>query len=297
MEQDILKQRINSMAEKIEKINKRIQKHKDRQTEDAFIKDQAPWYSQEPKSITTMQQLIQARWDNTDSRYANDPQYHTTIDDTKKRIEKDYQNFISNEQQEVKYAEHDLSDAQAILTKYQTQLDDKAAFNKEEKVAVIWQFLQNWKTQVHSWILSNAKELQNLKMNEEKEWQNYVQDHDLQDVVKNHNEYWEKKQFIKDYYAGINPLTYEVITRDYSVNEELLDKKLDEDVMVKYDYFIKQITDLAGEIVDANGLTISPKGEINGLVRGTLNNVNVWTTLSGGQIQCLHYRVYCHIAH
>jgi hypothetical protein len=297
MDQDLLNQRMASINDKIAKINKRIQKHKDRQNEAAFIKDQAPWYSQDPKSIKTMQQLIQARWDNTDKRYADDPKYHTTIDDTKKRIEQDYQGFISEEQREVTSAERDLEDAQAVLAKYQSQLDSKAAFDKEEKIKIIWNFLQSWKNQVHSWIIINAGQLKDLKADEDNSWKEYVQKHDLQDVVANHNEYWEKKQFIKDYYAGINPLTYEVIKRDYSVDEELLNKKLDEDVKIKYDYFIKQIKDLAGEIVDASGLTISPKGEINGLVHGTLNDVNVWTTLSGGQIQCLHYRVYCHIAH
>jgi hypothetical protein len=295
MDKELLNKRINAINTKIDKINKRIIKHQNNQNEKAFIRYEAPWYTSEPEDIKTIDDLVNIRWKSTDSRYADDNKTYT-IENTRKDIQDGYTHFINNEKEEVIRAQRDLKDNQNLLSKYQSELDKKDTFEKEEKVPVIWEFLQNYKKQVTAWIIANAKELHDLKENEDKNWQEYIQENDLQDVVKNHNDYWEKKKFTDDYYSGINSLTYEVYKYDGSVDNALLNKKLDADIELKYEYFIKQIKELAGEIVDAGGLNISPKGELNGIIHGTLNDVNVWTTLSGGAVQCYHYRTYVHIA-
>jgi hypothetical protein len=296
MDQEALNKRVEAVNEKIAKIEKRIKKHQDRQTEAAFIKDNAPWYSQDPKSIKTMEDLIQARWNTMDSKYANDKDHPYTIDNSRSIIEKDYKDFIDNEKHEVLYAQRDLDEQNTLLAKYKAELDKKDAFQKQEKIAVIWDFLQQYKKQVHDWIVENAQKLMELRTNEDSAWKEYIQDNDIQSEVEKGNSYRYHRDFLEEYYAIINPLTYEVYVKPGKVDEALLNRKLDDDIAVKYDYFIKQIKELAGDIVDANKLTVSPKGELNGLVHGTLNDVDVWTTLSGGVVQCYHYRTYVHIA-
>jgi len=45
-------------------------------------------------------------------------------------------------------------------------------------------------------------------------------------------------------------------------------------------------------IIDASGLSIDNQGELNGVIKGSITNVYVFTISAGGyNIQCLHYRV------
>jgi hypothetical protein len=293
MDKETLNQRINALNSKIAKINKRLLKHQENQSEQAFVKEEAPWYSDNPKAVNTIDQLVQARWDNVDSKNKSVP---LTIEDSRKSIQRAYDTYIANEKKEVEYAQQDLNTATATLTKYQSEIAKKDSFDKEEKIAIIWEFLQNWKKEVIEWTINNAKTFYQLKQNEEKAWQKYVQDKDLQTVDRT-EQYYNHRKFIENYYMSIGSLTQDVYTHNGEIDIDKLNKRLDEDVQTKYDYFVKQITELAGEIVDASNLTISPKGEINGRVHGTLHDVDVWTTLSGGVVQCLHYRTYVHIAH
>lgn len=202
----------------------------------------------------------------------------------------------------------DLNDARITLKKYELELQKLINYENEEKIEVIWNFLQNWKSLVYRWTLNNAGKYFDLKKNEQSEYIKYLNDKynvDNEKALDWHQRMNAEHFFKKYYYSDIHSLTQRVTKiiykynynddsytfEGYEVNEEELNKILDKDVKNKYDKLINEITHITGEITDAEGLTIADNGEINGTVTGK-NGIAVVNTFSAGgwNIQCFHYR-------
>ena len=101
----------------------------------------------------------------------------------------------------------------------------------------------------------------------------------------------------KEYYEDIHPYSIELYTYGGNhVDEEKLNKWLDKEVKNKYEDLIHRITEKAGKILDAKGLHIGARGEIDGYVIGDRNTVHVETITAGGHnIQIRHYRTLVNI--
>jgi len=102
--------------------------------------------------------------------------------------------------------------------------------------------------------------------------------------------------FKKEYYEPIDRFTFEISDRRGRVDEKKLEDALNKEVKRKYEKLVQDVTEKAGEIVDASNLRVNGKGEISGIIKGTKADVELWVTLSGGyNIQRSHYRAYCHV--
>lgn len=298
MTEQELKDRLNKKEIQIGKIEKRIAKWTAAKTTEAFIKHEAEFYSETPKSIKTLQDLINARnayWGGRES-----------YEESKKFIESSMTDYYRNCDREIGYAENDLQTAKDQLAKINASIQQKAEFASEEKVKVIWDFLLNWREQARQYFIENAEYYADLKKNEEKAFADWCAENNLEVVI---GDYWSEKPYkakFKDwYYRNVATLTKDLCGWGTKMDVAALDKKLDRDIQIKYIKFIAQITDKAGDIVDATHLEIGGKGDINGYVIGTKNNVHVETITAGGynvgQIvnvkhgQILHYRTLVNI--
>jgi hypothetical protein len=298
MTEQELKDRLSKKEVQISKIEKRIAKWNAAKTTEAFIKHEAEFYSETPKSIKTLQDLINARnayWGGRES-----------YEESKKFIESSMTDYYRNCDREIGYAENDLQTAKDQLAKINASIQQKAEFASEEKVKVIWDFLLNWRAQARQYFIENAEYYADLKKNEEKAFGDWCAENNLEVVL---GDYWSerphKAKFKEWYYRNVATLTKDLCGWGTKIDEKALDKKLDRDIQIKYIKFIAQITDKAGDIVDATHLEIGGKGDINGYVIGTKNNVHVETITAGGynvgQIvnvkhgQILHYRTLVNI--
>lgn len=220
-------------------------------------------------------------------------------------------------------AYRDLGEARNTLNNYIIQLEKMNNFENEEKIEAIWTFLCEWKTKVHNWYLENAKLYLKLKRGYKEskaEWKKgYLElepEPSKEDAKAYSNWRWQyhraEERFEETYYRNINSLTRDItrLTSHYvstniscteyvydgfEVDEDKLDKILEEEKKAKYQDLVKRVTAVVGTITDAKGLTIGRQhGEINGIVIGDRSKAKVETISAQGEIQCFHYRVLVH---
>ena len=131
MTQEQLKERIQKSEEKIAKIEKRIKKWQDAQSEKAFIKERG-W-------LLNMGRDRDYLWNE----------------------------YIKGCEWELDKAVQDLHDAQLTLEKYQNALNIEVAKDNEfdnNRIKVIWDFLLNYKEQVADYIRNNIDVLKALQI-------------------------------------------------------------------------------------------------------------------------------------
>ena len=223
-------------------------------------------------------------------------------------------------------AYRDLGEARNTLNNYIIQLEKMNNFENEEKIEAIWTFLCEWKTKVHNWYLENAKLYLKLKQgykDARAEWEKgYLEINPEPEKDSIGYSGWRINyrvagdNFKETYYRNINSLTIDItrlighyastsiscneyVYDDIKVDEEKLDKILEEEKKAKYQDLVKRVTAVVGNITDAKGLTIGRQhGEINGIVVGDRSKARVETISAGGyNIQVYHYRVLVHELH
>ncbi len=90
---------------------------------------------------------------------------------------------------------------------------------------------------------------------------------------------------------ALSKKAWEFISDKYYLDTQL-DTFLDREVEAKKKNLIVRIEKKAGKIIDGSFLKIGVDGNLNGLVKGEIKEVEVTTIYAGGyNIQCLHYRV------
>lgn len=281
MTQEQLQDRIQKTLVKIEKIEKRIKKWQDAQTEDACVKH----YSYELSWGKTREEIIAENWNQ----------------------------YIKNCNWELDHAVQDLHDAQLTLEKYQNMLNLEIAKDNEfenNRIQIIWEFLLNYKEQVAEYIRNNMKVLNEYyKLNSEScDFYNhkymYIQNGmSEQQWKEKYAEFRKQERELKD---AIHPYTQEVATRDwtsdnreYHVDGEKLEVILLKDCKARYFQLVNEVTKITGIITDAQGLRIRA-GELNGIIIGEKGKAKVQTFSAGGHSthiivnekhgQCFHYR-------
>lgn len=230
--------------------------------------------------------------------------YHAYVDSHKDIPESDDYNKGPNIR-ELHSAYIDLGEAKNTLTKYQDELANLDKFEGEEKVEVIWNFLMKWKELARSWYRKNCQRYFELKQGYEQAKKEFYAKYD------NKPSYYTQRAFEKEYFEYVDSLTKEIthmkgeyvyedknnpytskwVLTSYTIDEDLLEKKLAKEVKDKYTNLINEITSITGEILDAKGLEIGGKGDINGVVIGKKGKAKVLTFGAGGYaVQCFHYR-------
>lgn len=299
MTREEINTRIEKKNKDIEKINKRIAKWSNGMNEEA-------------KSICAQCEVLYDAPNYKESYRQYDAYRQSHFNDSSCFRQDSEWNKGPN-MNELYSAYRDLAEAKNTLAKYQVQLDKLTNFENEEKIEVIWNFLQQWKVRANEFYHNNVKRYFELEKGYKEAYAQFKKENQDENGKVN---YWAKSDFERNYWEGIDKLTkdittirgkyvypnpdrkweYDYVPDTYSVNESLLNKTLDDEVRAKYEDLIHRITEKAGTIVDAKYLTIGPKGDINGYIQGSKNKVHVETIGCGGwNIVCYHLRTLINI--
>lgn len=195
-------------------------------------------------------------------------------------------------------------DATATLNKYKDQLRAEIEKNKQtnadNRIEVIWTFLQNWKVIAEEFYINNIKVLDEYyKVDSQvcdlhNSSYSFKKTHTEEEIEKFLSNMKDMEIKAKNLKAEIEPLTRDIYSRKEPdhCNHELLNKELDKEVKRKYIKMVEQVTKYTGEITDASLLEIDPRGDINGYITGKEGRAHLQTILAGGyNIQRLHFRV------
>lgn len=232
--------------------------------------------------------------------------------------------------EDIKSNEKKTAEVNKTLENLKKQLIDQLTKESEienEVPEILNIFLENWKQKCFKYYSELANEYIQLTS---KEWNEYEVTEDelaklekkeydkigykyiwvkrytieeIEDILKNGlSEYKIKdlKEDIRDQYIRkyreshfqSDMFVIDTIIYSNTINENKLNKILDEDVKAKKEMFIKRIKEVIGEIKDLTGLKIGENGEVNGIAKGVKCNAKVETITAGGyNIQCYHFRV------
>ena len=268
MTQEQLKERIAKKEQEIAKIEKRIQKHEDSKNETGYIKKHAAWYSYNPSSIKTIEDLARAR----SHEALRDRE---TYEESLSFIKREYQNYLENIDGEISRANYELNEAREVINKYQKQLEAETAKQNtladvpevlkkfREELIVAWDKYDLWKQEQ---IIKEYRELCSAK----KEWR---------EMYRTLSDRWgrgwyEFRDFNAEYIHKTN------VTAADTLVMNLIDRTVE----------------IAGKITDCQYLTLDRDNQgysiINGIVIGEKGKARVESIGAGGyNIQRYHIRV------
>ena len=208
--------------------------------------------------------------------------------------------------EEAYRAYRSLADLKATLAKYETDLAKLVNFDNEEKIEVLWKFLQEWRKNAYEYFVGNVEYYHELQENEDSAFKEYQKTQEYKDLYEQFKSWYPEYiidyriqvQWRKDYYRNVDSITKTIYLSGGRHDDKRLNKILDQDVQNKYTNLVNQVTAKAGEIQDASGLYIDAKGDIAGKIVGSKATVRLWTTLSAidSEYMCPHYRSYCNVA-
>lgn len=183
--------------------------------------------------------------------------------------------------------------------KLQKLYAEKQKFNSKRDNPVLVQFLNAWKARVEEFyheqykalIANDTEELykEYSKSTTEIERRYYKGEISYSDCKR------ELRMNLSKFYGKyIDALKYCKSKRKPVFDEEKFQSELRADWNAKYDMIISRVTEIVGEIKEAN-LYIGLNGELNGVVKGESKRCKVETIGAGGyNIQCFHFRVLVH---
>lgn len=185
---------------------------------------------------------------------------------------------------DLRSTNREIAQLEENLKKYQIQLEKEINRENAPKIEVLVKFLVQWKERAVNYYHQEAVALYEMKEECSREEKKCSNNRDAMNV-------W------RDYQKRIsNRFSY--VTRDLAtykepyIDEERLDKILNDEVKRKYEDLVARVTKVVGEIKDCGYLEIGNNGSINGRVIGDKAQAYVETIYAGGyNIQCLHYRV------
>ncbi len=234
-----------------------------------------------------------------------------TIERHKKNIEKN-QKALEKEndtskhwwyKSNINYAEGNISSTLKKIAQLEKKLNDlyeeRNRLDAKRDNPVLVQFLNAWKVKVEEYYHNQYNALKEndteqlykeySKCKNEVEHKYYEGEISYQDCKE------ELKANLRNFYGKyIDALHYCKSKRNPVFNEEKFQSELKADWIKKYDMIISRVTEVVGEIKNAD-LYIGLNGELNGIVEGELGKCKVETIGAGGyNIQCFHFRVLVH---
>lgn len=204
---------------------------------------------------------------------------------------------IENAYESLENAKKVLPELQKKLQKYEADLQVIIEKENSRDIKVILDFLENWKQQVteyyirhiESWICS----LEDYYKEDRKftEWFNRNwKERNNKDLMKEMKRPVEEAKAVHAMFNYLDPyMIYQ--GGEYVLDQEKLQKDLDQEANRKYDFIIERTNAIVGQITDATNLKIGEKGDLNGYIIGTKGTAKVQTIGAGGwNIQCYHFR-------
>ena len=210
---------------------------------------------------------------------------------------------IKNLQEDIIRLQKEVAEKQKSLEGYKEQLEKEIEKANSRDVKVIIDFLEMWKGLVKNFYEESFPKWIEAREAYFKADHDYCQEanhgdwrrtndrtklEELKKVRKTANERFNGWKFLNPYIVG---------HREVSLDWEKIQKDLDHEANVKYDFIIERTNKIVGQITDASHLSISEKGDLNGIIYGTKGNAYVETIGAGGyNIQCFHFRTLIHEA-
>lgn len=209
---------------------------------------------------------------------------------------------------DLRWTLRDLENARQSLEKYRADLQTETEKANSRNIAVIIEFLENWKKRVTEFYhntFSEYPEAQEQYWEDMKQFPTYYGWRKLQ--KENPEEYIRLKNLKESIenafqwkFGHILPYVERHYNRDTQKPEWTFDdaktqKDLEQEANRKYDFIIDRTNAIVGTITDASNLEIGAKGDLNGFVFGTKGTAKVQTIGAGGyNIQCYHFRTLIH---
>ena len=222
---------------------------------------------------------------------------------------------------DLRSANKDLEYAKGQLAKYEEELATEIDKSRSRNVPAILEFLEQWKERVFSYYNDGLEKFyaekemvhelykkysdmfwdRDTAEKEQKSLEATKAYEDARDAFdKKCRGYYEKYEYetkfgkriskrkIRDgEYEYLAP--YSNFCREEAI--ERLKKDLENEANRKYDFIIERVNSICGTILDASGLSVGAKGDLNGVIIGEKGNAHVQTIGAGGyNIQVFHFR-------
>jgi hypothetical protein len=203
---------------------------------------------------------------------------------------------VSSKLEDIKGAKKKLKEAEIVLSNWEAKLEKE--IEKDNFIGgipqVIKNFLEMWKEQAYEWHIQRLEKFVIFKKDlyrQEKEASAECQGLPYRE----RRAYMEEKGLDN---IGKRLLSFGgvvVVEMDRIRNEEdrlaYLNKVLEDEKRRKAIDLVNRITEVVGTIEDASRLDVSAKGNLDGIIYGSLANAKIETIGAGGyNIQCFHYR-------
>lgn len=196
----------------------------------------------------------------------------------------------------------EIAEIRVSLDKYIAQKNAELEKAASRNVTAIIEFLEGWKTRVTEYYHERfAKFLEERKVRyaENKEYCDFVntgwykiEDREAARAARkaaSEKEDKARRAFNKKWNFIAPYVNFDTF------NDERLAKELEQEANEKYDDIINRTNAICGKIVDAQGLWVGNKGDLDGIVIGERGTAKVQTIGAGGyNIQCFHFRTLVH---
>lgn len=276
MEIEVLEKRINDKKLQLEKLNKKIEKLQNSKNEKGFIKE-VGWLfadNDELETAKTLEDLI------------NSKESKRKFSDPKAKVESEYNDYLKQQDDEIRRVQRSIEDVQNTITKYENMLVVEKSKNETIEIPELRKFFENWKKEIIDFAEKGLKEY----------WKIQKEMADFHNKAISSSNYTEEeiRSKLADYRKQINDILtgWVKVRKDKTVAD--FEKYVDRYMKDRYIELVNKVSDITGTITNVN-LSIGADGSINGYVEGTNGTAKVETIVAGGyNIQCLHYRVLVH---
>ena len=202
--------------------------------------------------------------------------------------------------EDIKRTEKAIEETKQSLKKYQEMLKQEIEKENSRNVKVIMDFLERWKQMNIEFFLEEKvryeeafvehkeqmdviyKEMKSLSYGAS--WNKKDPDYEKYKELSNKRDK-ERKLFVSNW---LHLTQFNHGEKDW---ETTMREDLEFEKNRKYDDLIERTNKIVGQIVDASGLEINEKSNLDGFVIGTKGTAKIETIGAGGyNIQCFHFR-------
>lgn len=277
--------RIAAAQEKLQKIEKRIQKWEDNKSEEAFSK-QYDWMHDDTG--------WQLGWGSNGVNYGTFEEFKA----------KHYAEWVAECDKEIKYANLDKIAATTLIDKYKNALDMLKDKDAKPVIQIFKDFFDHWKQEIKDYVKPIVEKYYELdkKMVDlynyryEFEERGFKSRDELEDELDRLGN--EANQIKSESIVGV------AIDKGFHKNEVEFNKYLDDYMNHRYFELVDKVTAIVGNIDDISDLHVGVDGTLNGRIFGDKGGAKLETIVAGGYNtdvivnvkhgQCRHYRVLVH---
>lgn len=189
----------------------------------------------------------------------------------------------------------ELTSETNLLEKYRAELALQEKKEASRNVEAIMNFLEMWKEDCINWFLEQyplyrqaCREYHEKYQELDREYFNaFREGRDKKEIS---NKRKQLKDNFNQKWSHVMQFNHGSLSWKETMRQDLEDEKIR-----KYDDLVERVTKVTGTIIDASGLRIDGRSNLNGLVIGEEGSANVETIVAGGwNVQVKHFRTLIH---